>query len=80
MTDDEQEALSCKYVMPRVMRLASGNVALFLGDRLQIFTQHEMDLLYGVLPTYDQLPEAQPRAPREAKAKLASLNLADLGL
>ena len=75
MTPDEQEALSCKYVMPRVMRLASGRFALFQGDALTIFNL--ADNLIAALPTYEELPEAtRPLASPRRKA----LNLADLGL
>lgn len=74
MTEDEQEARSAKYVMARVMRLASGRFALFLGDDLSI---HDGVGLLAALPAWDALPEATPKAKTE---RIRALNLADLGL
>lgn len=75
MTEDEQEALSCKYVMPRCMRLASGNYAMFIGEELRIIISDSE--LIEAMPVYAQLPEA--RKP-EASPRRKTLNLADLGL
>lgn len=75
MTEDEQEALSCKYVMPRCMRLTSGRFALMQGDILTIC--EDISALIAALPSYEELPEAKrPTATPRRKA----LNLADLGL
>lgn len=76
MTEDEQEALSCKYVMPRVMRLTSGRFALIQGDALTI---HEAGALLAYIPTYEELPEATRPAPSTA-GKIKSIDLAELGL
>lgn len=81
MTEDEQEALSFRYVMPRVMRLSSGRFALFIdGQDLQII--QGVDLPFKV-PTVDEI-EAYHESIRASRpkgpAKLTSLSLADLGL
>lgn len=77
MTEDEQEALSCKYVMPRVMRLTSGRFALIQGDSLTI---HEAAALLACIPVYEELPEATRPAPRSTAGKIKSIDLAELGL
>jgi hypothetical protein len=72
VSEDEQEALSCKYVMPRVMRLTSGRFAMFSGlNDLRIY---EAGALIAAIPGYDELPEAQPKA----KPGRKPLNLTDL--
>lgn len=77
MTEDEQEALSCKYVMPRVMRLTSGRFALIQGDALTIC--EGPSALVNKIPTYEELPEATRSAPSTA-GKIKSIDLAELGL
>ena len=83
MTDDEQEALSFRYVMPRIMRLSSGRWALFVdGAPLRIIT--DPDELHQSIPTIDEI-EAYQESLRASRPKaqlgpLKTLNLADLGL
>lgn len=85
MTEDEQEAKSFRYVMPRVARLSSGRFALFTGqslNRLQIVDGHT---LLSNIPSLEEI-DAQIEAARASRprpknpGKLTSLNLADLGL
>jgi hypothetical protein len=82
MTEDEQEALSARYIMPRIMRLTSGNIALFVdGEDLQIFpvdAEYLRERLLDAIPTYETLAARDVRA--APKGRLTSLNLADLGL
>lgn len=80
MTEDEQEALSAKYIMPRVMRLTSGRFALLVDGRsVEIVDGHT---LLSRLPSYEDLVAYTEslRPPPRATGKLASLNLADIGL
>jgi hypothetical protein len=79
MTEDEQEARSARYIMPRIMRLSSGNIALFVdGEELQIIDALGGANLYEAIPTYETLAARDVRpAPQ---GRLTSLNLADLGL
>lgn len=78
MTEDEQEALSVKYVMPRAMRLSSGRFALWLdGQEMQIVDGHT---LLSKLPGYEELAEQNKPIPRSPTGKITSLNLSDLGL
>lgn len=81
MTDDEQEALSCRYVMPRVMRLASGRFALFTGRGLDFLAIYDTpEALASALPSYDDLEGANRPEPRRPTGRITALNLADLGL
>lgn len=80
MTEDEQEALSCRYVMPRVVRLTSGRFALFTGDLLDQLQILEAEALASAIPSSVTLEGARRPEPRKSTGKLASLNLADLGL
>lgn len=80
MTEDEQEAKSARYVLPRVMRLASGRFALFTGrdlDQLQIV---DGATLLSIIPGYDDVAGAQTPVRRQPERKIRSINLADLGL
>ncbi len=79
MTEDEQEALSCRYVMPRVVCLASGRFALFTGrllDQLQIL---DGETLLARIPSSESLVGASRPEPKSTK-RITALNLADLGL
>lgn len=79
MTEDEQEARSFRYVMPRCVRLSSGRWAVFHEDHLTIVSDWQE--LHQAIPSTGDIEaaeEAKPRRPPERK--LTSINLADLGL
>lgn len=82
MTEDEQEARSFRYVMPRCVRLSSGKWAVFIGqnlDQLQIITDWQE--LHQAIPSTADIEAAEAlRRPPKASKLITSINLADLGL
>ena len=81
MTEDEQEALSCKYCMGRIMRLSSGNIALLVdGQPLKIIEFDSIITLLDAIPSYESIVAYNESLRPPTRGKITSLNLADLGL
>lgn len=87
MTEDEQEALSFRYVMPRVMRLSSGKVVVMIDGQPPVFYNSWLHFAdEGHIPSsneieayHESLRASRPRAVM-GPAKLTSIDLADFGL
>jgi hypothetical protein len=77
VTDDEQEALSFRYVAPRIMVLSSGNIAIcpMLGrEPPRIVTPEQFALeWHNLLPTLEQLDLVHQLADKAMRARMATL-------
>ena len=87
MTEDEQEALSIRYICPRIVRLSSGNIAIMdmsAESRPPIIIEYDdICRLLESIPQAETLcsaHDARNAAERKPVARKATLNLADLGL
>lgn len=84
MTPDELEAQSVKYNVARIVRLSSGNFALFShyhSGAINLIKVGTLEALADDIPTAEACAYTAPKVEtKKAGGKLTSLNLADLGL
>lgn len=75
MTSDEQEALSFRYVAPRVFRLSSGNIALcpMIGREPPIIYTPEAFMNLLPIPSMQDLEDLSKREDAAMRARMQSL-------
>lgn len=77
MTDDEQEALSFRYVAPRIFILSSGNIAIvpMVGRKPPVIveTKNFYDLV-SYLPTMEELEAQHQAADLEQRTRVTVMN------
>lgn len=80
---DELEALSIKYNVARIVRLSSGNFALFSHYRagtMDLIKVGTIEEIVGLIPSADEcVMEAAPTCTRAPTLKDVSSLLADIG-